>query len=102
MEDVMTEISKILMEELNRCSRDEELLDFLHYYESKQRNWKEFMQEQLFDLELSYEKFGKRCGFSKNTIRSWCVDGVLPRSREHFIKLGFGLDMNEEQLNRLL
>lgn len=44
MEDVMTEISKILMEELNRCSRDEELLDFLHYYESKQRNWKEFMQ----------------------------------------------------------
>ena len=34
MEDVMTEISKILMEELNRCSRDEELLDFLHYYES--------------------------------------------------------------------
>lgn len=99
---MISETSKILLQELEKCQRDEELQQFLCNYEKKQRNWQEYIREILFDLELSYEKFGKRCGFSKNTIKSWCENGVFPRSREHFIRLGFGARMTEEELNALL
>lgn len=77
-------------------------MTFIDTYENKQRSWQNYIQEWLFDLELSYEKFGKMCGFSKNTIKSWCVEGTFPRSREQFIKLGFGLKMNEQEINELL
>ncbi|MCI7062102.1 MAG: hypothetical protein MR965_07855 [Lachnospiraceae bacterium] len=94
--------SMILFEELNKCNKDHELLTFIDTYENKQRSWQNYIRECLFDLELSYEKFGKMCGFSKNTVKSWCVQGIFPRSREQFIKLGFGMKMNEEEINRLL
>lgn len=99
MEDMTT---TTLYRELSNCKKDEELVLYLENYEKYQLNWKNYISEQMMITGLSYEKFGNLCGFSKNTIKSWCNEGVLPRNREHYIKLGFGLGMNEEELNHLL
>lgn len=65
-------------------------------------DWKKYINELLQVHGCSYEKFGKMTGFSKNTIKSWCVNGTLPRSRQLFIKLAFGLKMDIEETNELL
>ncbi len=91
-----------LYKELSRCRHDEELHSFLKNYEQFQMDWKNYINEQLMITGLSYKKFGDRCGFSKNTIKSWCEEGVVPRSRNQYIKLGFGLGMNEHEINHLL
>lgn len=92
----------VLYKELMKCKKDKELELYLENYEKQQRNWGMFVSEQMILRGLSYEKMGDLCGFSKNTIKSWCEKGVVPRSREQYIKLGFGLGMNEEELNHLL
>lgn len=99
MEEMTT---KQLFKELCDCKQDEELMQYLKKYEIQQKNWSNYMKEQLALTGLSYEKFGNLCGFSKNTIKSWCEEGVVPRNREHYIKLGFGLNMSEDALNELL
>ena len=99
MEKMTTEI---LHNELSQCKYDEELQAYLKNYEEFRINWKDYINEQLMITGLSYKKFGDRCGFSKNTIKSWCEEGVVPRNRDQYIKLGFGLGMNEQEVNHLL
>ncbi|MBE5941572.1 MAG: helix-turn-helix domain-containing protein [Lachnospiraceae bacterium] len=92
----------VLYKELVKCKKDKELELYIENYEKQQLNWGMFISEQMMLRGLSYEKMGDLCGFSKNTIKSWCEKGVVPRSREQYIKLGFGLGMNEEEMNHLL
>lgn len=92
----------VLYKELVLCNKDKELELYLENYEKQHLNWGMFVSEQMMLRGLSYEKMGDLCGFSKNTIKSWCEKGVVPRSREQYIKLGFGLGMKEEELNHLL
>ncbi len=59
------------------------------------------MQEQLFDLELSYEKLENAVTSAKTQSGAGVWTVCFREAESIFIKLGFGLDMNEEQLNRL-
>lgn len=99
---MMNMSTTMLYKELSECKQDEELLLYLKNYEKFQINWKNYIMKQLMITGLSYKKFGDICGFSKNTIKSWCEEGVIPRNREHYIKLGFGLGMSEQEVNHLL
>jgi len=99
---MMKMTTEMLHKELSQCKYDEELQSYLKNYEEFQIDWKNYINEQLMITGLSYKKFGDRCGFSKNTIKSWCEEGVVPRSRDQYIKLGFGLGMNEQEVNHLL
>lgn len=75
---------------------------FLNNFEKERINWKKYISEQLLPIDTSYEKIAKKIGFSKGTVRKWCVDGELPQNRESFIKLSFALCMDLPQTNRLL
>ena len=35
-------------------------------------------------------KLGKKCGFSKNTIKGWVKNNCMPKSRENFYKVWYG------------
>lgn len=81
------------------------LSDLISYIKQEKNyfcDWQFYISQQLQLRGCSYEKFGKMTGFSKNTIKSWCCSGAIPRSRDMFIKLAFGLKMNIEETNELL
>lgn len=80
----------------------ESLMDYIKNEKSNFLSWQNYISEQLQLRGCSYEKFAKMVGFSKNTIKSWCCSGTMPRSRDMFIKLAFGLKMNIEETNELL
>lgn len=77
----------------------------LKYIKSEKDNfisWQSYINEQVQLRGCSYERFGKMTGFSKNTIKSWCRSGTMPRTRDTLIKLAFGLKMGLEETNELL
>ena len=79
--------------------------NLLEYIKNEKENfisWQNYINGQLQLRGCSYERFGKMTGFSKNTIKSWCCSGTIPRTRETLIKLAFGLKMNLEETNELL
>lgn len=80
----------------------EGLREFLNNFEEERLNWKKYINEILLPIDTSYEKIAQKIGFSKGSVRKWCVDGELPQNREAFIKLSFALNMNLEQTNKLL
>lgn len=95
---------KTMYVEKNIYHRDS-ISDLINYIKQEKDyflNWQFYINQQLQLRGCSYEKFGKMTGFSKNTIKSWCCNGTLPRSRDMFIKLAFGLKMNVEETNELL
>lgn len=79
-----------------------DLIEYIQQEKDSFLNWQFYINQQLQLRGCSYEKFGKMVGFSKNTIRSWCCNGTMPRSRDMFIKLAFGLKMNVDETNELL
>lgn len=91
-----------LNDELNDCKNDEELREFLKDNEKNCINWKKYINNLVDISGMSYEKFANKCGFSKNTIKKWCLNGMKPQNRKAFIKLGFGLKMNVLEINTLL
>lgn len=80
----------------------EGLKEFLNNFEKERLNWKKYINEILLPIDTSYEKIAQKIGFSKGSVRKWCVDGELLQNRESFIKLSFALNMNLEQTNQLL
>lgn len=79
-----------------------DLISFIKQEKNYFLDWQFYISQQLQLRGCSYEKFGRMTDFSKNTIKSWCCNGTLPRSRDMFIKLAFGLKMNIEETNELL
>lgn len=79
-----------------------DLIEYIRQENDNFLNWQFYINQQLQLRGCSYEKFGKMVGFSKNTIKSWCCNGTMPRSRDMFIRLAFGLKMNVEETNELL
>ena len=46
-------------------------------------------------------EFAKRCQVSRMSVNNWCK-GVVPRSRETFLRIGMVVDYNLEEMNKLL
>lgn len=79
--------------------------DLIAYINSNEElfvDWKRYINRCVEMRGCSYERFAKAAGFSKNTIRSWCVDGIAPKNRDMFIKLAFGLELDVDGTNKLL
>ena len=80
-------------------------MDVLQYIKDNEElfiSWKRYINRCVEMRGCSYEKFAALTGFSKNTIKSWCKEGVMPKNRDMFIKLAFGLGLSIEQTNELL
>lgn len=78
-----------------------ELIDYISQNEESFISWKNYITRMVTLHGGSYEKFGRKTGFSKNTIKSWC-EGNMPKNRDAFIKLAFGMRMNLDETNKLL
>jgi len=96
-------ITEKLLDEVERCEDINDIRNVLKLHSEFYANWKTYIN-QLIDFYGGYSinKFAAKCGFSKNTVRNWCNQGIIPRNRKEYIKLGMGLGMNEDEINYLL
>ena len=81
------------------CEEVDELKQILNKYSPYYSNWRDYVNNVMLTNGLSYEKLGKKCGFSKNTIKGWVKNNCMPKSRENFIKFGMGLRYNLQEIN---
>lgn len=91
-----------MYEQIINCEEIDELKEILDKYSPYYSGWRDYINDILLRNGLSYEKLGKICGFSKNTIKSWVKDNKVPKSREMFIKFGLGLQCNLHEMNYIL
>ena len=84
------------------CEDKNDLQEILRCYDQYYLSWQKFINNALDESGLSYNSFAQCCGISKNTLKKWCVCGGAPRSRATYIKIGFGLNMTEDEINQLL
>ena len=64
--------------------------------------WKKYINDILAENGYSVLILAKKCGFNVKTVKKWCNLGHMPKGRKEFIKLGFGIGMDLEQINYLL
>ena len=65
-------------------------------------SWQAFLCDLLDGAGLSYGRFAAACGISKNTVKRWCTQGGVPRSRDTFLRVGFGAAMTPAAVSTML
>lgn len=91
-----------MYEQVINCEEIDELKEIINKYSPYYSRWRDYINDILLNNGLSYEKLGKICGLSKNTIKSWVRDNKVPKNREVFIKFGLGLRYSLHQMNHIL
>lgn len=94
--------TELFHEKVARCEDVEELKEILNRDSDYYQDWKKLMNGVMEVNKLSYEKLGRLCNCSKNTVKRWCLEGKLPQNRETFIKISLGLGLDLEQTNDFL
>ena len=87
------------------AERAEDLLDLreiLTRYQASFTCWQRKLSQLIDESGLSYLRIAEASGISRNTLRRWCHLGGAPRSRNTYLRLGFGLSLSVEQTNNLL
>jgi transposase len=92
----------VMLDELERCEDIDDLQLILSKNSPYFTDWKAFINYMVSVNGYSYSQFAKKCGIGHNTIISWCEKGSLPRSRNQFIQLAFGLKMSLDEMNGFL
>ena len=91
-----------IYEEVIRCEDIEDVHQLLRDNASLMTDWQAFICHLLESLGYSYRGFAARCAMSSNTIAAWCKRGLLPRSREQFLRVAFAAGMTVEETNSFL
>lgn len=78
------------------------LLEYIRHNSDSFINWKKYINHLVEVNGGKYTRFAQQTGFSKNTIKKWCIEGKKPQNRDDFIKIAFGVNMNLEETNVLL
>ncbi len=89
-------------ERAGRCESVADVLALLGEPEGWNEPWQRFFADLLDGSGLSYSRFASECGLSRNTVRSWRLQGGAPRSRDSFLKAGFGASLPPEAVSRML
>lgn len=87
---------------LSRCETVAEVAALLADREGAAGGWQAYLSELLDRTGLSYGRFAARCGLSKNTVRRWRLQGGSPRSRDAYLKVGFGAALEPEAVSQML
>ena len=88
--------------ELSRCETVADVLMLLEEDCSGEDTWQTFFTGVLDATGLSYGRFAARCGLSKNTVKRWSLQGGAPKSRDTYLKVGFGAAMTPETVSAML
>lgn len=87
---------------ISKCENIDDIHTLIDKHSDYFVNWKQFINYLLDSVGYTYTEFAKLCGMSRNTIVSWCEKGQIPRSREQFIRIGFAVKMNLDEINDFL
>ena len=100
--DNMSFATEYVNEELEKCESVDELIEVIFpLIKSQKKTWKKAINQIIGDTKLSQGQFAELCGVSRQTVNGWC-QGKIPKSREHFIRIGLAAHMNIDEINRLL
>lgn len=91
-----------ILNHVERCEDTDDIRAILKEYDRNYLCWQRYISALLDESGLSYGKFAERCEISKNTLKKWCTTGGIPRCRNTYIKIGFGLAMSTNEVNTLL
>lgn len=87
---------------IDHCESIADVLNLLGGPEGWNESWQEFFANLLDSSGLSYSRFAAQSGLSRNTVKAWRLQGTAPRSRDSFIKAGFGASMLPEAVSQML
>ena len=88
---------------LEDCAGIEELQrDIFPLLITQREQWQNKIHQIIHqELQCSQSEFERISGFSRQTIIKWC-NGSVPKSREHFIRIGLAAGYDIEQMNDFL
>jgi hypothetical protein len=93
----------ILEIEVEKCEDIDDVRQIFNRFSKYYVDWKDYINKLVEEhAGFSPGNLAKLCGFSVNTVKKWCGNGDMPRSRKEFLKLGIGLGFNLDEINRLL
>ncbi len=75
-----------------------EILNLLH---SQRAMWKDKISQIIEDSGCSQRGFAEVCGISSVTVGKW-LKGAIPRSRDHFLRIGFAAHYDLQHMNFFL
>lgn len=88
--------------EVSRCETVADVLALLEERDGWTEPWQSFFADILDASGLSYSRFASRCGLSKNTVKRWRLQGGAPKSRDTYIRIGFGVAMPPKAVSDML
>lgn len=88
--------------EVSQCETIADVLALLADEDTWAEPWQTFFSGLLDASGLSYSRFAARCGLSKNTVKRWCLQGGAPKSRDTYVKIGFGAAMSPDAVSQML
>lgn len=91
-----------IYDEVTRCEDINDVQQLLSANDRLMTDWQAFICNLLETMGYSYRGFAARCGMSGNTVSAWCKRGLMPRSREQFLRVAFAAGMNVEETNSFL
>ena len=92
-----------IRDSFSRAENFDDMKDLLNKYSPYYTDWKRYINNLLDNFYgCNVSRLAADCGFSRNTVRKWRDNGDMPRSRKEFIKLGFGVGMDTDDINDLL
>ncbi len=91
-----------LNDEVSRCEDIDELKkNVIPKLKSLQDQWAEKIKEILRECDCNNAEFGRRCNISRATVGNW-TKGMIPKSRETFLRIGMAAGYDVERVDALL
>lgn len=87
---------------VERCETVADVLRLLEEPDGWNEPWQAYFAALLDGSGLSYGRFAARGGLSRNTVKRWRLQGGVPRSRDSFVRVGFGAAMKPEAVSAML
>lgn len=91
-----------IYDEVTRCENIDDIHQFLRDNDALMTDWQAFICHLIESQGLSYRAFAARCAMSGNTVAAWCKRGLIPRSREQFLRVAFAAGMTVDETNSFL
>lgn len=89
-------------DEVAKCESIVELKEILNQNSTYYQEWKFYINRLMEQSHMNYMQMAKNCHCSRNTVKKWCREGIMPQNRDVFIKIGLAFRLDLEEFNRML
>lgn len=92
----------ILNENVGKCESLLELKEILNRNNEYHYEWKQYINRLVEKNHVNYTQMAAICHSSRNTVKRWCREGVVPQNRHTLIKIALGFRLDLDETNELL